>query len=240
MAEASLPPIGELQDRLAGAGDPARRAWWEGYLKGQAPFRGVSTPEVRQAAMAWWDGHATDSLDAERQLDTCLRLLRAPWTEDKTAGMLILGERLIPAGRVDHDMALPRFASLYVDSDLADWNAVDWFCVRVLGPLIRHAGTPCAESVATWVTSEVLWQRRSALVAFVTVAPSGQHADLIVHIAEQLVRDEARFAQTAVAWTIRELGQARPDLTGPFLERHVDDMSEEARRQVSGRRRRRT
>jgi 3-methyladenine DNA glycosylase AlkD len=104
-----------------------------------------------------------------------------------------------------------------------------------LGPLIERGDEDCARSIAGWVSAPMLWQRRSALVGFVTLAPSGAEAGLIIETAERLVADPERFAQTGVAWVIRELSASRPDLTEPFLERHTGDMSVEARRQARGR-----
>jgi len=230
----TVPPIGELQADLAVLADGKKAAWWDRYLKGEALFRGVPTTAIRSASTAWWERHAGDALAAEQQLDVCLALLRCPMTEDKLAGMLLLGERLIPARRIDHAVAVPRFAALYEEGRLADWNAMDWFCVRVLGPLIERAGEVCARSIATWVGADGLWQRRSALVGFVNLAPNGDYAELVIETAERLVLDPERFAQTGVAWVIRELSASRPDLTEPFLERHAADMSPEARKQARG------
>ena len=142
-------PLDDLQADLAPHADADKRAWWESYLKGEAEFRGVPTPDIRRLARAWWEGHDGDALPPTEQLEACL-----------------------------------------------------------------------------------------ALVAFVNFAPSGAYAELIIETAEQLVVDDERFAQTGVAWVIRELGAARPGLTTRFLERHVDDMSPEARKQAMGRRRR--
>lgn len=234
------PPVADLQAELAANADAEKRAWWERYLKGEAAFRGTPTPLIRSSASAWWDRHDAGSLDPDRQLELCLELLRCPMTEDKLAGMLILGERLIPAGRVDWIAATTSFATLFAERHLADWNAVDWFCVRVLGPLIGHSGETCARAVAAWVSADTLWQRRAALVGFVNLAPSGSYAELIVDTADRLVIDRERFAQTGVAWVIRELGRSRPDLSEDFLRRHDDDMSPEARKQARGKRKRQT
>lgn len=232
-----LPAIADLQTELAANADDTKRAWWERYLKGEAAFRGVPTPVIRSCTWAWWDSHDAGFRPQDRQLDLCLELLRCPMTEDKLAGMLILGERLIPAGRVEWAGATASFATLFAQGHLADWNAVDWFCVRVLGPLIEYSGDGCARSIATWVGAGGLWQRRAALVGFVNLAPSGTYADLIIETADRLVLDRERFAQSGVAWIIRELSRSRPDLGEDFLERHRDDMSPEARKQARGKHR---
>ena len=234
----SAPSIARLQAGLAAHADERKRAWWERYLQGEAEFRGVPTPLIRSLSGEWWERSHADALEPAAQLAICLALLRCPMTEDKLAGMLLLGERLVPDERVGCHAALPSFAELFADGYLADWNVVDWFCVRVLGPLIESAGDACARSVAGWVEAPMLWQRRAALVGFVNLAPTGAYAELIIETAERLVRDQSRFAQTGVAWVMRELHKARPDLTEPFLERHAEDMSPEARSQARGRRRR--
>jgi 3-methyladenine DNA glycosylase AlkD len=233
----ALPPIEELQADLAALGDEQKAAWWDRYLKGEAQFRGVPTPAIRSTSRAWWLRHAGDDLDADLQLSVCLALLRCRMTEDKLAGMLLLGERLIPAGRIECAVAVPQFAALFDEGHLSDWNVVDWFCVRVLGPFIDQGDGVCARSIASWVDAAVSWQRRAALVGFVVVAPRGDHAELIIETAERLVLDQERFSQTGTAWVIRELSTSRPDLTESFLERHEDDMSPEARKQARGRRR---
>ncbi len=231
------PPIADLQAALSAHADVSKRDWWIRYLKGAAEFRGVSTPDIRHESRAWWERHGGDQLAPAEQLRVCLELLSCPMTEDKLAAMLLLGERLIPADRIDCASALPRFAQLFAQGHLADWNAVDWFCVRVLGPLIEMSGDTCARSVAAWVEGNVLWQRRAALVGFVTLVPSGAYADLVVETAERLVRDPERFAQTGVAWVIRELAKSRSELAEAFLRRHAADMSPEARKQARGRHR---
>jgi 3-methyladenine DNA glycosylase AlkD len=107
----------------------------------------------------------------------------------------------------------------------------------VLGPLIELSGEACARAIAAWVSAKSLWQRRAALVGFVNLAPSGSYAELIVETADCLVLDHERFAQTGVAWVIRELSTSRPDLSEDFLRRHHDDMRPDARKQALGKRR---
>jgi 3-methyladenine DNA glycosylase AlkD len=234
VAASERPPIDELLTELEAHADPAKRDWWVRYLKGQARFLGVPTPTLRGVTGAWWGRHDADGLPPDDQLEICLALLREPVTEPKLAGMLLLGERLVPADRVDWAVAMPRFGPLFVEGHLADWNVVDWFCVRVLGPLIERSGDGCARAVAAWIDAAVLWQRRAALVGFVTLAPSGAYAELIIQTAAQLVTDPERFAQTGVAWVLRELRTARPDLVEPFLAEHHQQMSTGARKQARG------
>jgi 3-methyladenine DNA glycosylase AlkD len=191
---------------------------------------------VRAVARAWWEEAEADRLAPEAQLDALADLLRAPATEDKLAAMLLLQDRLIPAGQVDWREALPRFAARFDDGSLADWSAVDWFCVRVLGPLIDASGDECAETVAAWIEAPGLWRRRASLVAFVNLVRSGRYADLVLANAARLASERERFAQTAVAWAIRELGRVDPGTAEAFLDEHRGSLTRAAMRQARGRR----
>jgi hypothetical protein len=43
----------DLQARLAVRADPSSHAWWERYLEGAAPFRGVRTDQILTAVQEW-------------------------------------------------------------------------------------------------------------------------------------------------------------------------------------------
>ncbi|MBE9033335.1 hypothetical protein IQ266_26735 [filamentous cyanobacterium LEGE 11480] len=43
----SLAPIKDLQTRLDRQCDPNTKAWFEAYLKGVIPYRGLKLPQVR-------------------------------------------------------------------------------------------------------------------------------------------------------------------------------------------------
>ena len=77
---------------------------------------------------------------SEQQKELALALIRLDYCEDKLAGMLFLQEILLPAAAVDWPQDLPRFAALFEQGYIYDWNTCDWFCVRVLGPLVEQQG----------------------------------------------------------------------------------------------------
>jgi hypothetical protein len=91
-----------LQRRLDEVADPAVKDWWENYVKGSAPFRGVKMPLIRAALHKW---HAEEEIAAElslaQQKDLALALFREEQTEDKLAGILFLQEILLPAGAIE-------------------------------------------------------------------------------------------------------------------------------------------
>jgi 3-methyladenine DNA glycosylase AlkD len=225
--------IAALQRDLARRADPAKKAWWESYVKG-APFRGVPMPEVRAAVRDWL--HPDLEPDEKKRL--AYELIRQPLGEDKNAGILILSEHALgDLGPGD----LADFRRLF-EEHLTDWSSCDWFCVKVLGRTL--ASSPEAERVADelieWTRSDDLWVRRAGLVGFVNLAPKGDAAlpgltDRVLAGAERNSRDPRRFAQTSVGWTLRELSKAEPEAVRAFLAEHGERLSAEARRAAAAR-----
>jgi hypothetical protein len=60
----------------------------------------------------------------------------------------VLKEILLPAGVLDCDPDLPRFARLFDRGHTCDWGTCDWFCVKVLGPLVEQQAEACARAIS--------------------------------------------------------------------------------------------
>jgi len=126
--------------------------WWQNYVKDSAPFLGVPMPAIRAAMLDWHSARIANVMAPARQVDLALRLFSGRHTEDKLAGTLLLAEVLLPAGAVRPARDLPRFAALFSRGLLYDWNACDWFCTKVLGPMIRDEatlGTDCGAAISS-------------------------------------------------------------------------------------------
>ncbi len=228
--------IATLQQRLESRANPKTKAWWESYLRQAIPFRGVKMADIRTALHAWLEDEAIQTeLPAENRKDLALSLIRETYAEDKLAGILLLQEVLLPAGAIDWQRDLPRFAALFQDGSIYEWNTCDWFCVRVLGPLAQHEGEPCARAIAAWRTADNLWQRRAAGVAFVNLAPKGDHnfpgfIGMVLETCAATIQSPERFAQTGTGWVLRELSHAAPEQVSAFIEAHLHYFSREALR----------
>jgi 3-methyladenine DNA glycosylase AlkD len=226
--------IEQLQVRLEGKANPKTKSWWENYLRQAIPFWGVKMAEIRSNLHAWIaDEEIAGRFSLEEQKDLALRLLRQTYAEDKIAGILYLQEVLLPAGAIDCSTDLPRFAALFDESYIDDWNTCDWFCVKVLGPLAEQQGEPCARAIAAWADAGTLWQRRAAGVSFVNLAGAGEEnfegfTDMLLEVCGVTVQDPSRFAQTGTGWVLRELGQAQEERVLAFIREHRALFSAEA------------
>jgi 3-methyladenine DNA glycosylase AlkD len=223
-----------LQERLESKANPKAKAWRERYLKGVIPFRGVKMGDIRTALHAWL---REESISAERsptqEVDLALQLLQETYCEDKLAGVLYLQEVLIPSGAIDWRRDPARFAALFQDGYIYDWNTCDWFCVKVLGPLAELEGEPCARAISAWRNSENLWQRRAAGVAFVNLAKKGTahfpgFSEMLLETCAALLQSQERFSQTGAGWVLRELSLTEPQRAAAFIQAHLQNFSREA------------
>ena len=224
--------IADLQARLDARAEKPRREWWERYLKGVIPFRGVDMSGIRAAVREWFDDNDLVKLPRDERINLAWELLRRKLAEDKLAGILLMQEILLPARDIDWPTDLAAIVSLFDEGHIADWSTCDWLCVRVLGPLADQQGEQCAREIASWSTTANLWRRRAAGVAFVNIArrdpepfPGFRH--MLLNVCNDTVRSTERFAQTGTGWVLREISKVEPDVVVDFVEAHVNVMSRE-------------
>src|ERR671917_327178 len=225
--------IERLQLRLNAHATAATREWWTKYLKGAASFRGVKMADVRKAVHAWFkEERLGEYLSVGQQKDLALMLLEENYTEDKLAGVLFLQEILLPAGALEWRSDLPRFARLFDQGYIRDWNICDWFCVKVLGSLVEQQGEACARAISEWRGANSVWPRRASVVAFANLASKGDRnfagfTEMVLDTCSQLLGSQERFAQTGVGWILRELSRSDQGRVIDFVESNLDRFSRE-------------
>ena len=225
--------VHRLQQRLNARATAATREWWTEYLRGAASFRGVKMGDVRKTVHAWFEEEQVGKrLSAEHQKDLALMLLGEDCSEDKLAGVLFLQENLLQAGALDCRSDLPRFARLFDQGYIHDWNVCDWFCVKVLGPLAEQQGEACAQVISGWRKADSVWQRRASVVAFVNLAKEGDRnfpgfTEMVLDNCSHLLASQERFDQTGVGWVLRELSRSDQGRVVGFVEANLERFSRE-------------
>ena len=225
--------IAALQDLLREEADPKTRDWWQGYVKRAAPFMGVKMAATRSVLHQWHEEFVADNLDVDQQFELALALFHERHTEEKLAGTLLLQEILLPAGVINCERDVDRFADLFASDSIYDWNVCDWFCVKMLGPLIQTQGEPCATCISEWRSVENLWQARASLVAFVPVAKDSTYYGLVKESCQVLIRREERFAKTAVGWILRDISKYDESFIREVIEENIADFSTESLRNAT-------
>ena len=217
-----------LHNMLEVKADPKVKAWWEGYVKDSAPFLGVKMADIRTMVHQWHQDQVAGSFDADQQLQLALALFEGQYTEDKLAGTLFLQEILLPMDAVNCSSDLERFAGIFTNGLIYDWNICDWFSIKVLGSLNKKYSSTCAERISTWHKAENLWQARSSLVAFVPSAENNDYYPLIEISCQCLIKRDERFAKTAVGWILRDISKYDQAFVEGVLRQNIEYFSVES------------
>lgn len=220
--------IENLLTLLIQEADPKTKNWWAAYVKNSAPFLGVKMAGIRSAVHQWHEANVSDILTLDQQSDLARALVLERHTEEKLAGMLMLQEILIPKGAIECTDYIDRFAELFNSQGIYDWNVCDWFCIKVLGPLIEQEGRECATAVSAWRSADDLWQACASLVPFVSVASNAAYYPLIAKSCSVLIRREERFAKTAVGWIMRAVSKHDVGFVRNLLDDQIEFFSVES------------
>ncbi len=222
--------ISNLLNIIEQHSDPKVKSWWENYVKGRAPFRGVKMPVVRKCLHKWHKENIDGVLDLEQQLDLALALIKEKYTEDKLAGTIFIQEILIPKEVIKPKRDIKRLAGLFSEGHIYDWNICDWLCMKVLGELIERNGKEWAKLISKWSSAENLWQARASVVSFVRVAYNSDYYNMIEMSCSNLIKREERFSKTSVGWILREISKHESKLVKQFIERNLSHFSIESLR----------
>jgi len=216
----------DLQLRLEKVANKKTRDWWERYIKHNTIFRGVGIPQIREELKQWSAKERIDTLPLNDQLDLALSFFAEKYAEDKLAGVLFL--QLYLYNKFDWELLISRFEEIFKNEYIYDWNVCDWFCVRVLGPMIKENGIPCAKAISMWNNSKNVWQARASIVAFANLTKYSEYKLLMLGSCSKLIRRDERFAKTAVGWILRELSKTDKKTVMAFIEKHARYFSKES------------
>ena len=217
--------IKKLQIKLEEVSDEKTKKWFENYLKNVISYRGVKTPTVARIVSHWRVDEAIDKLPLKKQMEIACNLIREKKAEDKFAGIIYIQKYL--SGKLETDILLQNFNHLYDQEVFWDWSTTDWFCIRVLDPLITRSEDTVALEIGSWYKSRNLWQRRSSIVSFRGSAKKNKHLAIIKRNVASLVKEDERFIQTAIGWLISELSRNYPDEANDIVLKHFSDLSYE-------------
>ncbi len=194
-------------------------------MKHVISFRGIGIPDIRETVKTWYQNEQVSAQPLERQLAIALQLLEQPLAEDKLTGILIL--QLFLYKQIDFQELIKHFEKLFEQKAIFDWNTCDWFCIRVLGPMIELYGTPCADIVLSWSHADYLWQARASIVPFVYYLKDKSFHTGLVSACKKLIQREERFAKTAVGWVLRELAEHNRKTVDLFIQGNLKHFTSE-------------
>jgi 3-methyladenine DNA glycosylase AlkD len=185
-------------------------------------FLGLKLPDLRQFAKPY--------MASAFEPDQWLPMLRSPIHEHRMITLIVMSARAKKnAKKVASAGELQLIYDTYLDntSYVNNWDLVDVSCGPIVGGyLLDRDRTPLYELVR----SDLLWERRIAMVSSQHFLPRGETADLY-RLAEILLPDRHDLIHKAVGWSLREAGKrVDPDELRRFLDQHASHMPRTALR----------
>jgi 3-methyladenine DNA glycosylase AlkD len=199
--------ISAIQVELDSLSDPGRAANLQRYFKtgpgqyGEGDrFRGLRVPVVRQIARKY----------RRLSLAETEQLLHSLFHEDRLLALLILIHRYYAGDDAGRE-AIHRF---YLEhrARVNNWDLVDASAPHLVGHFLHDRDRGLLPRLAA---SEVLWERRMAIIATLYFIKQGDFDDTLT-IAGLLLRDPEDLIHKAVGWMLREVGKARPAVAEAF------------------------
>lgn len=204
-----------IRAALLEAADPGDAEFLQRYFKtgpgeyGEGDrFHGIRVPRLRRFA----------GLYRSLTLDALSDLLRSPWHEERMLALFILAEQhLRGSEKVRDDIHRLYLAhTRYINN----WDLVDCSAVQIVG---AHLGPERLDALEALACSELLWERRIAVLAtFHWIRNRVFHPAL--HIAAMLLQDEHDLIHKAVGWMLREIGKREWPVEEAFLREHYRNM----------------
>ena len=165
-------------------------------------FMGVVVPSVRTVAKKF----------KNVSLDVVEGLLESEWHECRLCALLILREKF--AKSPDE---IAQFYLLHM-TGINNWDLVDLSAPYILGTYLLER--PWERIILYQLAgSDVLWERRIAIVSTLMLIRNGQYEDTL-KLAAILLQSEHDLMQKAVGWMLREVGKKDEPLLRSFLDRH--------------------
>lgn len=190
-----------VRGQLRRQADPAKAVQLKKFFKtgkGQYgegdQFLGITVPDQRAIAKQFGDLSLPDISE----------LLHSPIHEERLTALLILVSQFQKAdapGRA-------KIYEFYLKHAVCvnNWDLVDSSAHHIVGAHLHGRGAACTKVLARLAKSELLWERRIAMVATWHSIQQGDHEPALT-IAAMLLKDEHDLMHKAVGWMLREVGK---------------------------------
>lgn len=171
-------------------------------------FLGVSVPQLRKLAKSY----------SLLSMNDVVELLQSPVNEERLLALLILIERFQKGDGPSQKMIYGLYQAHI--KHVNNWNLVDASAHLIVGAhLYPQDKTP----LLALVNSEVLWERRIAMVATWYFIRQNDF-DWTIKLSERLLHDRHDLMHKAVGWMLREVGKRNNVVLIKFLDQYADLM----------------
>ncbi len=171
-------------------------------------FLGIRVPVIRKAVKQYKNA----------SLDTAGKLLKSSYHEVRLFALLLLVFQFSKADAQGQE----KVYRLYLDNTrfINNWDLVDCSAHPIVGGYLADRDR---RALYRLCRSELLWERRIAVMATFYFIKQGDFSDLL-RMAKLLLDDPQDLIHKAVGWMLREVGKRNMDVEVEFLNRHFQAM----------------
>jgi 3-methyladenine DNA glycosylase AlkD len=209
---------------LSARADPVKAVAMAAYLKTDMPFYGVQKKGRTEVFRAIKQRLAIDDIVAYRSA------IEALWAQPHRE------EKYLAIGVAKHfeDFLVFENMDLYRRLIVAGawWDLVDEVAIHCVGMVYLNERERTEPTIEEWVDDQVMWLRRTSLIAPIKHKAETDHRVLFDHCLRRADEKEF-FIRKAIGWTLREYAKTDPDRVGSFLLRYRDRWSGLSYREAS-------
>ncbi len=211
--------IQALQKELRESVDPARATHAYRFFKtgpgeyGEGDkFLGVPVPLQRKAARKY----------RKLPFDQALELLCSEWHEERLTALFILTLQFEQGDETDRERIYDAY--LRHTTYINNWDLVDSSAHKIVGPYLAGRAEQM-KVLLELAQSELLWDRRIAMISTLYNIARLQSAAEALELAEILLYDTEDLMHKAVGWCLREIGKnIDEEILRSFLDEHAHEM----------------
>lgn len=194
----NMTSIEQITTWLLAERDPAFAQWSEDYLRGQFPFFGVRTPQIKQQMKG-------TRLPVNSDLHNLVREL---WALPEREYQKVALELLLNVKKKLTMDELPLLEHLICTKSW--WDTVDTIAPHLVSELAKRNPREMTVVLERWIISNNFWLRRAAILYPLHWRTATDVERLLRYCRMNAVSDEF-FIQKAIGWALREY--AKTDAT---------------------------
>jgi 3-methyladenine DNA glycosylase AlkD len=118
--------------------------------------------------------------------------------------------------------SLPLYRRLIVEG--AWWDLVDEVATHMICDLVMAYPDEIWPEVDTWIDSDDMWLRRSAIICQVG-AKGATDVDRLFRFCAERAFEKEFFIRKAIGWALRQHARVDPDSVARFVTDHRDELS---------------
>jgi 3-methyladenine DNA glycosylase AlkD len=205
----------DIEKTVRRLGNPELAAFQAGYFKtgpGEYAegdvFVGLKVPAVRKL-VGEFKAQPVEVIEA---------WLGSAIHEVRLLALLVLVKRFPKASPKEKEAIVRLY--LRQTARINNWDLVDSSAGHILGAWLWDRDRDLLDRL---VVSELLWERRIAIIATGWFIRQGDFRDTL-RLAEILLQDEEPLLHKAAGWMLREVGQRDIDALTGFLDKHATEM----------------